>query len=61
MIVCTSSDSLIFLDLKGGINMMTLQDKPAYSTNHFEIIEIDFTSKFFYLFVFKSYIAPSHW
>lgn len=41
--------------------MMTLQDKPAYSTNHFDIIELEPTSKFSYLLVFKSYTAPSHW
>lgn len=41
--------------------MLTLQDNPTYSTNHFDVIELDSSSGFSYLLVFKSYTGPTHW
>lgn len=41
--------------------MMTLQDKPVSSTENIEVIELERFSRFTYLLVLKSHIAPSHW
>lgn len=41
--------------------MMTLQDKPVSLTENFEVVELESISRFAYLLVLKSHIAPSHW